>query len=149
MDHIADSATSGGHEGETPSLPNAFVGYNPYAAACPTRRVLGIIANKWTSLVIVLLAQGTKRFQQMRREIDGITQKMLTQTLRELERDGLVNRRVYAEVPPRVEYSLTPLGHTLIEPLAALHAWAVAHVEEIEAARAAADAPKLPQEEDA
>lgn len=145
---MADTGAEGHREEETPALPDAFVGYNPYAAACPTRRVLGIIANKWTALVIVLLAQGTKRFQQMRREIDGITQKMLTQTLRELERDGLVNRRVYAEVPPRVEYSLTPLGHTLIDPLAALHVWAVAHVEEIEAARAAAEASKLPPEEE-
>lgn len=123
---------------------SAFVGYDPYSALCPTRHVLGLISDKWTSLVIVLLARGTKRFQQLRREIDGITQKMLTQTLRDLERNGLVNRRVYAEVPPRVEYSLTPLGRTLIEPLAGLHVWAVTHVEEMQAAGTAAEPRDLP-----
>lgn len=122
---------------ETAEPPSLKAAYNPYAAACPTRRVLGLITNKWTALVIVLLSDETKRFQQLRREIDGITQKMLTQTLRGLEHNGLVSRRVYAEVPPRVEYSLTPLGSTLIEPLAGLHAWAIAHVEELEAALAA------------
>ena len=120
--------------------PSAFAGYSPFAAACPTRRVLGIIGDKWTSLVIILLAQETKRFGQLRREIEGITQKMLTQTLRKLEHNGLVSRRVYPEVPPRVEYRLTPLGRTLTEPMAVLHAWAVANVEAIEAARAASDA---------
>lgn len=112
--------------------------YNVYMANCPTRRVLEILSDKWTSLVIVALVAGTKRFQQLRREIDGVSQKMLTQTLRTLEQDGLVSRVAYATVPPKVEYSLTPLGRTLTEPLEALHQWSVAHVEEIEAARARA-----------
>ncbi len=111
--------------------------YNVYSANCPTRRVLAILSDKWTSLVIVALTPGTKRFQQLRREIEGVSQKMLTQTLRTLENDGLVTRVAFATVPPRVEYSLTSLGRTLDGPLAALHAWSEAHVEENEAARAA------------
>jgi DNA-binding HxlR family transcriptional regulator len=114
--------------------------YNVFMATCPTRRVLDIVADKWTTLVISALSHGTRRFQQLRREVDGVTQKMLTQTLRELERDGLVSRRAYATVPPHVEYSLTPLGRTLTGPLWAVKEWAEAHVEEIEVARAAWDA---------
>jgi DNA-binding HxlR family transcriptional regulator len=121
----------------TKPVRNAPV-YNVYMQNCPTRRVLAILADKWTSLVIVALGDGTKRFQQLRREIDGVSQKMLTQTLRTLEQDGLVKRVAYATIPPKVEYSLTPLGDTLTRPLAALHTWSEAHVEEIEAARAAA-----------
>jgi DNA-binding HxlR family transcriptional regulator len=102
--------------------------------------VLDLIANKWTALIIAELANGTRRFQQLRHEVEGVTQKMLTQTLRALERDGLVSRRIYAAVPPRVEYSLTPLGQTFTKPLWALKRWAEAHVEEIEASRAAWDA---------
>jgi DNA-binding HxlR family transcriptional regulator len=109
-------------------------------ATCPERRVLDLIANKWTALIIGALSNGTRRFQQLRREVDGVTQKMLTQTLRALERDGLVIRRIYAEVPPRVEYSLTRLGHTFTEPLWALKKWAETHVGEIEASRVAWDA---------
>jgi len=76
---------------------------NVYAAGCPTRQILDRIADKWTTLVIGTLAQRTRRFSELRRAIEGISQKMLTQTLRDLERDGLVLRTVYAEVPPRVE----------------------------------------------
>lgn len=118
--------------------PKPAPAYNVYSADCPTRTVLDIIADKWTSLVIVALVPGTKRFQQLKREIGGITQKMLTQTLRSLARDGLVRRRAYPTVPPRVEYTLTPLGKTLTKPLAALQDWSVAHVEEIQRARAEA-----------
>ncbi len=118
----------------------AAVPYNVYSADCPTRTVLDIVADKWTSLVIVALVPGTKRFQQLKREIGGITQKMLTQTLRSLERNGLVERRAYATVPPRVEYTLTRLGHTLSESLEALQDWSVAHVEEILRARKLMDA---------
>jgi DNA-binding HxlR family transcriptional regulator len=113
-----------------PALP-----YNVYSADCPTRTVLDIVADKWTSLLIVALVPGTKRFQQLKREIGGITQKMLTQTLRALERDGLVKRRAYPTVPPRVEYTLTRLGHTLSDSLQALQDWSVAHVAEIQRAR--------------
>jgi DNA-binding HxlR family transcriptional regulator len=114
--------------------------YNVYSQDCPTRTVLDIVADKWTSLLIVALVPGTKRFQQLKREIGGITQKMLTQTLRSLERNGLVDRRAYATVPPRVEYTLTRLGHTLSEWLEALQDWSVAHVEEIQRARKLMDA---------
>ena len=114
--------------------------YNVYSQDCPTRTVLDIVADKWASLLIVALVPGTKRFQQLKREIGGITQKMLTQTLRSLERNGLVERRAYATVPPRVEYTLTRLGHTLSEWLEALQDWSVAHVEEIQRARKLMDA---------
>jgi len=114
--------------------------YNVYSQDCPTRTVLDIVADKWTSLLIVALVPGTKRFQQLKREIGGITQKMLTQTLRSLERNGLVERRAYATVPPRVEYTLTRLGYTLSETLEALQDWSVAHVEEIQRARKLMDA---------
>ena len=114
--------------------------YNVYSQDCPTRTVLDIVADKWTSLLIVALVPGTKRFQQLKREIGGITQKMLTQTLRSLERNGLVERRAYATVPPRVEYTLTRLGHTLSETLEAVQDWSVAHVEEILRARKLMDA---------
>ena len=114
--------------------------YNVYSQDCPTRTVLDIVADKWTSLLIVALVPGTKRFQQLKREIGGITQKMLTQTLRSLERNGLVDRRAYATVPPRVEYTLTRLGHTLSDSLQTLQDWSVAHVEEILRARKLMDA---------
>jgi DNA-binding HxlR family transcriptional regulator len=104
-------------------------------ANCPSRQVLDLIANKWTAIIIYLLSQGTKRYNQLQREIGGISQKMLTQTLRRLERDGIVKRKVYAVVPPMVEYSLTPLGETLIEPLCKLCDWAQTHIPAVEAAR--------------
>lgn len=108
---------------------------NVYSASCPTRQILDLIADKWATLVIGLLAQRTKRFAELQRQIEGISQKMLTQTLRGLERDGLVRRTVYAEVPPRVEYTLTPLGETLCEPIMALIQWSEANIEAVEAAR--------------
>ena len=89
---------------------------NVYSSTCPTRQVLDRIADKWTALVIGALEDGPQRFSQIQRRIDGISQKMLTQTLRSLERDGLIERHVYAEVPPRVVYTLTPLGKTLCAP---------------------------------
>jgi DNA-binding HxlR family transcriptional regulator len=97
--------------------------------------VLGRIANKWTALIICGLANGPKRHRELQRQLQGISQKMLTQTLRRLERDGLIERTVYPTVPPKVEYSLTTLGQTLIDPLRALHNWAELHVEELRAAR--------------
>ncbi len=99
---------------------------NALAADCPSRRLLALIADKWTILIIHLLARGPKRHGQLRRQIDGISQKMLTQTLRALEREGIVERTVYPVVPPMVEYALTPRGQSLIEPLDALHQWAEA-----------------------
>lgn len=108
---------------------------NVLSAQCPTRKALDLIADKWTTLVIYLLADGTARYSDLHRAIDGISQKMLTQTLRGLERNGLVHRKVYPEVPPRTEYTLTPLGQTLIEPLSALCGWAEKHMPELEKAR--------------
>ena len=109
---------------------------NVLSSQCPTRRVLDLIADKWTTLVIYLLSGGTKRYGELQREIQGISQKMLTQTLRKLEEDGLVKRTVFPEVPPRTEYELTPLGRTLREPLSALCRWAAEHLGEVEVARA-------------
>jgi DNA-binding HxlR family transcriptional regulator len=111
----------------------------PYADNCPTRQVLDLIADKWTVLIIGLLENGPQRFSELRRAIEGISQKMLTQNLRRLERDGIVTRTVYAEVPPRVEYALTPLGTTLCVPITAIRDWAGTHIEAIVVAQAAYD----------
>jgi DNA-binding HxlR family transcriptional regulator len=102
---------------------------------CDSRKVLDRIADKWTALIIHVLSTGTKRHGELRRQISGVSQKMLTQTLRSLENDGLVNRKIYPVVPPMVEYSLTPLGRSLIEPLEAICRWAEEHLPELEAAR--------------
>lgn len=104
--------------------------------------VLNTIADKWAALVIRVLARGPRRYSEAHREIVGISQKMLTQTLRGLERDGLVSRTVHPVVPPRVEYDLTPLGRTLIEPLGALCCWAERHLPELMAARDRYDAAR-------
>src|SRR5436309_3776572 len=105
-------------------------------AQCPSRLVLDRIADKWTALIIQLLSKKTMRYAELQREIGGISQKMLTQTLRSLERDGLVDRKVYPVVPPKVEYSLSRLGRTLIEPLRALCRWSEKHLPELQANRA-------------
>ena len=109
-------------------------------AQCPSRLVLDRIADKWTALIIQLLSKKTMRYAELQREIGGISQKMLTQTLRSLERDGLVDRKVYPVVPPKVEYSLSRLGRTLIEPLRALCRWSEKHLSELQANRARARA---------
>ena len=99
------------------------------------------IADKWTTLIIGILADaGMRRFTELRNAIGGISQKMLTQTLRDMERDGLVRREVFPVIPPRVEYSLTTLGETLCDPLNALAAWSQAHMDDVHAAQAAFDA---------
>ncbi|WP_240770221.1 helix-turn-helix domain-containing protein [Nocardioides sp. GY 10127] len=113
---------------------------DPFAADCPTRTVLDRVGDRWTMLVLLLLAERTHRFSELSRTIQGISPKVLTQVLRGLERDGLVVREVHAEVPPRVEYTLTDLGRTLVDAVAALDAWSRRHIGEIEAARAAYDA---------
>jgi DNA-binding HxlR family transcriptional regulator len=107
-------------------------------AQCPSRLVLDRIADKWTAIVIQLLSKKTMRYAELHREIGGISQKMLTQTLRSLERDGLIQRKVYPVVPPRVEYSLSRLGRTLIEPLRTLCRWSEKHLAELQANRARA-----------
>ncbi|MEU8133843.1 winged helix-turn-helix transcriptional regulator [Streptodolium elevatio] len=107
---------------------------------CEVRQILDRVADKWSLLVIALLDRHTLRFTELRRKIDGISQRMLTVTLRQLERDGLVERTVYPVVPPRVEYALTPLGATLHDTIQALVTWTEGHQNEIAAARAAYDA---------
>ncbi|MEU6550458.1 helix-turn-helix domain-containing protein [Streptomyces sp. NPDC046915] len=107
---------------------------------CPIREVLDRVGDKWSTLIVLRLGKGTRRFNELHREIDGISQRMLTLTLRALERDGLVTRTVYATVPPRVDYELTDIGRTLLTPITALHEWAVAHRDDIRDARAQHDA---------
>jgi DNA-binding HxlR family transcriptional regulator len=106
---------------------------------CEVRQILDRIADKWSLLVIALLDRRTLRFTELRREIDGVSQRMLTVTLRQLERDGLVRRTVHPVVPPRVDYELTELGVTLHETIQALVAWTETHQNEIAAARAEYD----------
>ncbi|MFY1633971.1 winged helix-turn-helix transcriptional regulator [Solwaraspora sp. WMMB335] len=106
-------------------------------AGATIRPILDRICNKWTLLIVVTLDRGTLRFTDLQHQIPGISQRMLTLTLRNLERDGLITRTVYAEVPPRVEYALTPTGKSLIPPALALASWAIEHVPHIEASRAA------------
>lgn len=113
--------------------------WNVYDANCPTRLVLSRIADKWTVLVVTALEDGTKRFSELQREVGGVSQKMLTQTLRGLERDGLLTRTVYPSVPPKVEYALTPLGQTLVSLLDAIRGWSETHIEAVLRAQAAYD----------
>ncbi len=110
-----------------------------FQASCLSRQVLGLIADQWTPLVIYALEDGTMRFGQLLKRIDGISKKMLTQTLRTMERNGLVQRVVYPVVPPVVEYSLTPLGQTLTESMNALRVWAYGHLQEVAQARTTYD----------
>jgi DNA-binding HxlR family transcriptional regulator len=106
-----------------------------------TKTVLDLLAAKWSVDVVYLLANGTRRYSEVFYEVGEISKKTLTQTLRSLERDGVIARRVYAEVPARVEYSLTPLGWSLTEPLMAMYEWAVEHLQDLEAARLLHEGP--------
>ncbi|AXE87904.1 helix-turn-helix domain-containing protein [Streptomyces sp. Go-475] len=106
---------------------------------CQVRQILDRIADKWSLLVIALLANRRLRFTELRREIDGVSQRMLTVTLRSLERDGLVKRTVHPVVPPRVDYELTSLGRTLHTTIQSLVTWTEEHQDEIAAARTAYD----------
>ena len=128
MAHTSDASSSAPYRADV------------FSAQCNSRRALDLIADKWTVLVLGALMQRTHRHSELRRRVDGISQKMLTQTLRELERNGLVRREIHPEVPPRVEYSLTPLGETLRGPVGALCAWAQDHIDEVFASRSLADA---------
>jgi DNA-binding HxlR family transcriptional regulator len=107
---------------------------------CHAREVLQRVGDKWSVFVIDLLGQGTMRFGELHRSIDGITARMLTVTLRGLERDGIVTRTIHPVIPPRVEYALTPMGRTLLHTIGQLVSWSVSHLPEIDAARAAYDA---------
>lgn len=109
--------------------------WDVYNERCPTRMALDRIADKWTVLIVGALEDRTKRFGELRREIGGVSQKMLTQTLRGLERDGIVTRMVYASVPPKVEYSLTELGRTLVGILEAIRGWSEKNIQDVLKAR--------------
>ncbi len=116
----------------------------PAPSTCRLRTVLGRIGDKWAIYIVDRLGEGPRRFTELHRGIDGITGRMLTVTLRGLERDGIVTRTVHATVPPRVDYELTPLGRTLLATIGQLVTWADEHLEEIEAARDAYDARSCP-----
>lgn len=109
--------------------------FDVLVAACPTRQVIRRIGDRWSLLVLCALEGGTLRFQELRRVVDGVSQKMLTQSLRGLERDGLVHREVFASIPPKVEYGLTPLGRSLSHHIASFRSWAYENMDQIETAR--------------
>ena len=118
---------------DTPELD--VTRWNPYDRNCPTRKLLDRIGDRWTVLIIGTLQHGPRRFGELKTRVDGISQKMLTQTLRGLEEDGLVTRTVTPQIPPRVDYELTDLGRTLIAPLTGLEEWARTHLQQILHAR--------------
>jgi DNA-binding HxlR family transcriptional regulator len=130
--------------GTIPDL-REYGGANVYLAKCPSRAVLETLTNKWATLTMGALSGGPRRFGELRRTLDGITQKMLTQTLRTLERDGMVTRTVYPTIPPRVEYAQTELGRDAGALFHAIRDWAEDHYEQILAARNAYD-ERLTQE---
>lgn len=113
------------------------VAYNAYIAECPSRQVLDALSDKWVTLVLTALAGGPQRYSELSRTIAGVSQKMLTQTLRTLERDGLISRTLTPSVPVRVDYALTELGETILPVVGAIKDWSEAHIDEIHAARAA------------
>jgi DNA-binding HxlR family transcriptional regulator len=113
--------------------------YNAYVAECPSRQVLDTLSDKWVTLVLTALAEGPRRYSELARMIAGVSQKMLTQTLRTLERDGLVTRTITPSVPVRVDYQLTGLGQTILPVVGAIKHWSETHIQEIHAARTAYD----------
>lgn len=141
-------AGQAGQTGQSGRAGQAGSGERPYdydvlSPACPSRTVLRHVVDRWTPLVVAVLAQGPRRFSELRRAVGGVTPKVLTQTLRSMERDGLVLREVTAGVPPRVEYQLTGLGRSLAEPVAALRAWVESCAGQVLAAREAYDAAQV------
>lgn len=117
---------------------------NPWDAGCPSRQILSLVADKWVMLLLPLLQDGPRRNAELLRGAQGISQKMLTQTLRALEQHGLITRHDFGEVPPRVEYALTPLGTSLATTLGALDAWVVDHFAEVDAAHRGYRRPRTP-----
>jgi DNA-binding HxlR family transcriptional regulator len=111
-----------------------------YARNCPSRQLLDRIGDTWSVLIVAMLADGPRRYTELARKIEGVSPKMLTQTLRGLERDGLISRTVYPVVPPRVDYALTGLGESLLGLVTALEQWAEGNIEHVESARAEYDA---------
>jgi DNA-binding HxlR family transcriptional regulator len=116
---------------------------NVYEQNCPTRMVLDHIADKWAALILWKLTDRPIRFNQLRRDIEGISQKVLSQSLKQLERDGLINRQAFATVPVTVEYSVTPLGHTLAEKMAGISLWAQDNIDQVLTAQAKYDASAM------
>jgi DNA-binding HxlR family transcriptional regulator len=116
--------------------------FDAYLATCPSRKLLDRISDKWVTLVICALADGPMRFSALSRHLAGVSQKMLTQTLRTLERDGLVTRRVTPTVPVRVDYELSPLGDSLLVPIHHMKEWAENHMPEVMAAQLGYDAAR-------
>lgn len=112
---------------------------NIYDPDCPTRAVLDRVGDKWTVLVVLVLRDGPRRFSQVRDQIGGVAPKVLTQTLRRLERDGIVTRTVFPEIPPRVEYALTPLGRSLEHPIRVISGWAEENMPAVTRARESYD----------
>lgn len=115
---------------------------NAYSADCPTRQILDRVGDKWAVLILLLLRAGPVRFNQLRRAIEGISQKMLSQVLKSFERDGLIHRRAIATVPVTVEYSITPLGATLAGAVDPLRDWAERNLKEVLAAQRRYDAQR-------
>lgn len=113
--------------------------YNVYEQNCPTRQVLDRLADKWALLILDRLENEPVRFNHLRRDISGISQKVLSQTLKKLERDGLISRTIFPTVPVTVEYALTPLGRTLTETVAMMAHWAEKHMDSVLAAQQAYD----------
>ena len=113
--------------------------YNAFLAECPSRQLLDRLSEKWVGLTIQALADGQRRYSEIARTVAGVSPKMLTQTLRSLERDGIVERRVTAAVPVRVDYRLTPLGESLLPVMRAVKDWAERHMDDVHAARAGFD----------
>lgn len=118
----------------------ARIAYDAFVAACPSRQLLDRLSDKWTTLVINALAGGPLRYAELARIIAGVSQKMLTQTLRSLERDGLVSRTVTPSVPVRVDYELTQIGRELLTVLSAVKTWSERHIEQVLDSREAYDA---------
>ena len=117
-------------------VPHSHLPQSDVPSECiVVREILDRVGDKWSVLVIALLGEHGQRFTELRRSIDGISQRMLTLTLRQLERDGLVSRTVHATVPPRVDYALTPLGRSVLEPISGLMQWAQAHGTDVAEAR--------------
>jgi DNA-binding HxlR family transcriptional regulator len=114
-----------------------------YSKDCPSRQVLDRVGDTWSVLVVTMLADGPRRYTELARRIEGVSPKMLTQTLRGLERDGLITRTVYPVVPPRVDYALTVLGKSLLGLVSALEQWAEENIDQVAAARSAYDEAKV------
>ena len=118
---------------------DARTSYDAFMATCPARKLLDRISDKWVSLLLIALAGGPQRYSDLNRTIAGVSQKMLTQTLRTMERDGMVARAVTPSVPVRVDYSLTPLGASLLPVMQSIKHWAETHIEEVETAQVTYD----------